>query len=217
MQATTPPDPYSHFENIADEDLHRRYKESGDLDAYTYLYNKYWPRLLRSVHARWSRVRETKLFVEDICNKALQLTLDKPPFSTGDAGQLWRLLYRIAMNTAIDRLRRLGQYGGDDELDGGPDDDVVRREPENPTTSIDEVHGPWVIAAVEDCKSRLPSKHSEVLGLYIVAEMTIDEIGDELGISHQRVSKIKKEALESLRRCLKSKNIPVAMKGEQNV
>jgi RNA polymerase sigma factor (sigma-70 family) len=210
MQPTALPDPPEAFRSLTDEDVHRKYKDFGDLDAYTYLYDKYWPRLLRSVHARWSRIRETKLFAEDICNEALLLTLEKPPFSTGEDSQLWRMLYRIAMNKAIDRLRRLGQHGGDDELDDGTDDETWRsyREPKNLSNPIDEVHGPWVTAAVEDCKSRLPSKYSTVLGLYITEGMTIDEIGDALGISHQRVSTIKKDALESLRRCLESKNIP---------
>ncbi len=221
MKSTALPDPYADL-SMSDEDVHRMYKESGNLDAYTYLYNKYWPRLLRSVHARWSRIRETKLFAEDISNLALLLTPEKPPFNTRDEGQLWRCLYRIAMNKAIDRLRLLGQPGGDDELDDGPDgpDGGARRydrEPENPGTTVDQVHGPWVVAAVEDCKSRLPPKHLTVLGLKIAEGMTLEEIGEQLGISHQRVSTINKEALENLRRCLESKNIPVRMKGDKHV
>jgi RNA polymerase sigma factor (sigma-70 family) len=214
MQAATRPDPHSHFETIPDEELHRRYKESGDLDAYTHLFNKYWPRLLRFLNGRWHGAREIKLFAEDISNWALLDTLEKPPFTTPDEGQFCRLLHRVAANKAVDRLRGLGQPGGDDEPEEQDHDGAPRQDKEPPSSyAMDRVRDPWVATAVEDCKRRLPDRHLTILWMRIAEGMQLKEIGDLFEISHQRVSAILETALDNLRRCLEGKNIPVQLKG----
>lgn len=211
MQAKTPPDSYPEFEKISDEALHRRYKESGDLDAYTYLFNKYWHRLVYFVNGRWPDVKEIRLFAEDISDVALFVTLEKPP-DNFDKKPFFRVLFRIAVNKAIDRLRALGQPGGDEELDGS--EDVIQRQTEskNCISKMGEVHDPWVSIAVEECKSRLAPRSRTVLWMKIAEDRTLKEIGKVLDISHQRVSKIYEKALENLRRCLEGKKIPVQIK-----
>lgn len=218
MEATISPDPYSRVDTIPDEELHRRYKEFGDLDAYTDLFEKYFPRLLRFVRGRWHGVREITLFAEDISNWALLDTLEKPVFTTPDEGQFCRLLHRIAINKAIDRLRGLGQPGGDDEPEERDQEGSLRRyrEPQS-SYSGDGVHDPWVATAVEDCKGRLPHRQLSILWMRIAEGMQLNEIGELFEISHQRVSAIVETALDNLRRCLEGKNIPIQLKGSEHV
>lgn len=58
-------------------------------------------------------------------------------------------------------------------------------------------------AALADSLKQLPEREAQILQLYFIEELTLEEIGELLGVGAARVCQIKKAALEKLNRKLK--------------
>jgi RNA polymerase sigma factor (sigma-70 family) len=145
--------------------------------------------------------------LEDIVEDTLiEILHTKPPSDLQPA-----ILYRAVHMEAIDHYRKLRRRGMaiSENREDGEDKRPQEEHLQSADPPIDE--GVWakqLEAAVEHCMNRLTAKQKHVLGLR-AESLTLEEIGQVFNISHEAARTICQRARDSLRRCLKTKNIDV--------
>lgn len=70
---------------------------------------------------------------------------------------------------------------------------------QEPTSALDKLEHDERVALVSSALAQLPERNRLVVGLYYEAELTLQEIGDVLGVTQSRVSQILKKTMELLR------------------
>ena len=201
----------SELANLPDEEVHKRYKEFADQNAYTLLYSKYYRRVLSRVHSAWSNHASVINSAQDVAHDALMACLERSPFE-GDGDRLFRkTLFSIVKNKCCDIQRRFKQEPMRDAPEGEDqslpqevfyDVSAERRRIDRDFEDRELLH------LLDECKAILTPRAREVYRMRIVDEMTFEDIGAALGgISHQAAQKIFKRLENALKRCLHAKGV----------
>ncbi len=158
--------------SLSDEEVVRRVV-AGEAALFELLMRRNNPRVYRAIRS----ILRDEGEVEDAMQQAyLQAYAGLAGFQGGSAVSTW--LVRIAINEALQRVRRSGQLR--------PVDDVVLEEEapmDSPPTPEDRAASREAVALVEEAIDRLPLHHRTVLVLREVDGLSTGETAECLGVS----------------------------------
>jgi RNA polymerase sigma factor (sigma-70 family) len=104
----------------------------------------------------------------------------------------------------IRRARRFNQHQ-QRHRDISEREDLVDASPDPAHTADDRRWKAWL----DDCLSALADKSRQLLRLHFGHDLSLSEIGGQLGVSKQAVGKTVQKSLVLLRRCLERKGAPI--------
>jgi RNA polymerase sigma-70 factor (ECF subfamily) len=133
---------------------------------------------------------------EDVVQEALIKAYQNLKRFRGEAS-IYTWLYRIAVNTAHNHLRKLGRRPGVDFEEVAPF--IEARQPNPAESAASSELG----EAINDAISRLPPRQREVFILHYFEQMTHREIADTLGVTEGAVKANFFHAVQKLKGALK--------------
>jgi RNA polymerase sigma-70 factor (ECF subfamily) len=188
---------------VLERDLVIRAK-AGDRAAFKALAERYYRRVYRMLLAM-TRNEDTALdLTQDTFVRALQAL---PAFNLSSAFYTW--LYRIAMNAALDRMRRAKTAGVHEEYDDHLDHDGAEAAYAGPSYATEEpsrlVATREQLAAVQAALEMLRPEHRQIVVLREFEDMSYEEISAVLGIKMGTVMSRLFAARMKLREILETK------------
>jgi len=153
-------------------------KAKNDPDAFSELYDLYFPKIFRYVSWRIGNRSDTEDLVSDIFTKALN-KIDSFKWQKGATFSSW--IFRIAYNTIVDfyRTKHKRDYINIDDLPEIPSDSLL------PDEDLDRRQ---LFKKLYQMIQELPERQAEIITMRFFTEMKNKEIANVLGISEKSVA-----------------------------
>jgi RNA polymerase sigma factor for flagellar operon FliA len=159
-----------------------------------------WPRGVRRVRRELEAARE-----------ALRRELGYEPSMTDlaarvgcDEKRLGRTIVRINTIESTSPLAA-GDHLDETSLPAA----LVPSEPDAPDTAYEKTE---VQERIRAAKASLPPRERRLIGLYYFGEITMKQIGAELGVNESRVSQLHARAIQRLRQAFSASGVPAALR-----